>query len=68
MYTNRYAYRRRQRQQRKVRIINFAILFAAVASGGSIGILLAAVLINHIWPGHPVFVAIRGILESLTAF
>ena len=65
MYTNRYAYRRRVRNQRKIRIFNFVLILGAVASGGSIGILLGAVIINAIWPGHPVYLAIRTALEAL---
>jgi hypothetical protein len=35
-----------------------------VISGGLNGILLGAIIVNYIWPGHPVYIAIQDFLRS----
>ena len=68
MYQNRYAYRRRQRQKRRFRTVYTVAMTWFVASGAASGVLIGSLLLNVIWPDHPVYVAVRNGLRALLAF
>lgn len=58
--------RRRQRRRRNADVILRQSVIAVMATtGGATGILIGAVIVNFIWPSHPIYVSIREWLASI---
>ena len=66
-YLARRLYQRRhaRRRQRITAILWAGFIAAEVAIGGASGILIGALILDWIRPGHPVYLAIHDFIHSI---